>query len=193
MPKRGRSLDALLTEELADDQAASSYINAIISDSPELLPLALRDVARARRMAAVAERADIPRESLYGMLSEDSNPTLDNLTAILSAVGLKMLVVPDSVESEPPSSKDAGATINAIEVLRETVGSQRSPKVLRIGQSAGAERLSFSTPLAPSWAFNPSGLSMAARPEEGIGHKSSIDRIIAQEQKTQSSGLNGNI
>jgi probable addiction module antidote protein len=115
-------------EELADDRAASNYINAIISDSPDLLPVALRDVARARRMSAVAERAEIPRESLYGMLSEDSNPTLDNLTAILGAVGLKIQVAPieesakgvlttepgsQSIFNQPPLAKDVlGETAN---------------------------------------------------------------------------------
>lgn len=43
-------------------------------------------------MAIVAERAGVPRESLYKSLSSKGNPTLKTLIAVLSAAGLRLAV-----------------------------------------------------------------------------------------------------
>jgi len=56
----------------------------------QALLAALRHVAEAQGMASVAERAGIPRESLYRALSPSGNPTVKTLLAVLSAAGLKL-------------------------------------------------------------------------------------------------------
>lgn len=114
MPGRTRSLENWLMEQLADNHAASSYINEIISESPELFASALGDVARARRMANVAREADIPRESLYPMLSDAGNPTLQKLIAILGAVGLRLQVAPveESVQDQDSTDEDRPAVFD---------------------------------------------------------------------------------
>ena len=56
------------------------------------LRAALRHVAEAQGMAAVAERAGIPRESLYRALGPKGNPTVKTLLAVLSAAGLHLAV-----------------------------------------------------------------------------------------------------
>jgi probable addiction module antidote protein len=43
-------------------------------------------------MTKVAKDAGIQRESLYRALSDHGNPTLDTLTGVLSALGLKLSV-----------------------------------------------------------------------------------------------------
>jgi probable addiction module antidote protein len=43
-------------------------------------------------MAAVAERAGMPRESLYRALSPRGNPTIKTLLAVLGASGLHLAV-----------------------------------------------------------------------------------------------------
>ncbi len=53
---------------------------------------ALRHVAEARGMAAVAERAGMPRETLYRALSPNGNPTIKTLLAVLGAAGLHLAV-----------------------------------------------------------------------------------------------------
>ena len=58
----------------------------------EALLAALRHVAEVQGMAAVAERAGIPRESLYRALSPNGNPTMKTLFAVLEAAGLKLSV-----------------------------------------------------------------------------------------------------
>lgn len=43
-------------------------------------------------MAKVAEAAEINRENLYRMLSEDGNPRITSLSAVLHALGLRLSV-----------------------------------------------------------------------------------------------------
>ena len=99
MPKRTGDFDDWLLHELTDPEIAASYINTALSEDPDLLPLVLREVARAYTMKKVAKDAGVARESLYTILSACGNPTLSNLTAVLKAVRLKIAVVPDSPDS----------------------------------------------------------------------------------------------
>jgi probable addiction module antidote protein len=89
-------------KELTDPQLAAEYVNAAILEDPDLLPVVLREVAKAHTMKRVAEQAGLARESLYTSLSEAGNPTLTNLNGILKAVGLKIEIVPDSVKPSVP-------------------------------------------------------------------------------------------
>lgn len=99
MPKRTGDFDAWMLGELTDPQLAASYVNAAISEDPNTLKVALRNVAKAYTMKKVAEEVGVARESLYTSLSEAGNPTLANLNGILKAVGLKIAVTPDSEKS----------------------------------------------------------------------------------------------
>jgi probable addiction module antidote protein len=50
---------------LTDDAAVAEYMTAVLeTDDPDLLLLALGDVARARGMAQIAKAAGLGRESL---------------------------------------------------------------------------------------------------------------------------------
>ena len=70
-----------------DPDFASVYLAASLEESEQpggqqALLSALRHVAEAQGMAAVAERAGMPRESLYRALSAKGNPTIsDRLNA----------------------------------------------------------------------------------------------------------------
>lgn len=96
MSKAHRQHDAAVVELLREDPAfADEYLAVAMEevDQPggqEALLAALRHVAEAQGMAAVAERAGIPRESLYRALSPRGNPTVKTLLAVLSAAGLKL-------------------------------------------------------------------------------------------------------
>lgn len=51
---------------LMDEAAIAEYVTAVLeADDPELLLLALADIARAKGMAEVAREAGLGRESLY--------------------------------------------------------------------------------------------------------------------------------
>ena len=84
-----------LDDVLKDDNEAVAYLNAALADDdPEVFLLALRDLARARKggLAAMAEAAHLNREHLYRMLSENGNPELRSLEAILDALGFRLSV-----------------------------------------------------------------------------------------------------
>ncbi len=89
--------DAVVELLKADPDFASVYLAAALDESEQpggqqALLSALRHVAEAQGMAAVAKRAGIPRESLYRALSANSNPTIKTLLAVLGAAGLQLAV-----------------------------------------------------------------------------------------------------
>jgi probable addiction module antidote protein len=98
MPKRTRDYREGLLNDLKDATAAAHYLNAALEDSDEMFLVALRDVAEARQMAKVAERAQLSRESIYRMLTETGNPRYSSLLGILKALGLKLEVAADAKE-----------------------------------------------------------------------------------------------
>ena len=94
MPKRSSDYHSWLLTELADPHEAANYLNAAMEDSPEMFLKALRNVAEAHKMAKVATVAGVAREALYKTLSEEGNPRLYTLDAVLKATGLQIAVAP---------------------------------------------------------------------------------------------------
>ena len=101
-PPLNRPHDAAVVELLkADPEFANEYLAAALDEADEpggqaALLAALRHVAEAQGMAAVAERAGMPRESLYRALSPRGNPTIKTLLAVLGAAGLQLAVTRDT-------------------------------------------------------------------------------------------------
>ena len=82
-----------LMKDLVDPAEAAAYLDAALADGDqEVFLLALRDLAEARGMTALAKQANLNRESLYRMLSNKGNSQLSSLTAILSSAGLRLSV-----------------------------------------------------------------------------------------------------
>ena len=82
--------ERLIEELRADPEVARAYLAAAFEDSdPRVLLAALRTVVEARGMARVAEKAGIPRESLYRILSSKGNPRLTTLLAVVKAAGFR--------------------------------------------------------------------------------------------------------
>jgi probable addiction module antidote protein len=78
-----------LLADLKDPQYAAQYLTAARKESREAFLLALRDVADAQKgMKGIALEAGVNRENLYRMLSEEGNPRLSSLDAILKALGI---------------------------------------------------------------------------------------------------------
>lgn len=96
MNKSSRPHDDAVVELLREDPAfADEYLAVAMEEADQnggrqALLAALRHVAEAQCMASVAERAGIPRESLYRALSPNGNPTVKTLLAVLDAAGLKL-------------------------------------------------------------------------------------------------------
>jgi probable addiction module antidote protein len=99
MPKHSRSFKSELYKSLQDDSEALLYLQVGIEESiPDFLR-ALRHVAEARQMSTVAAMSKLNRENLYRILSEDGNPRLSSLAAILDALGLRLSIESASSES----------------------------------------------------------------------------------------------
>lgn len=78
--------------ELSDVYLATALEEASLPGGQFALLAALRHIAQAQGMSVVAERAGIPRESLYRALSPKGNPTFKTLLAVLGAAGLHLAV-----------------------------------------------------------------------------------------------------
>jgi probable addiction module antidote protein len=82
-----------LHDRLKSPQYCAAYLSAALADSGEAFLVALRDVTEAQEgMTQLANAAKVNRENLYRMLSEDGNPRLSSLGAILEALGLRLSV-----------------------------------------------------------------------------------------------------
>ena len=76
---------------LTDDAAVAEYMTAILeTGDPDLLLLALADVARARGMAQVAKDAGPGRESLYKALAPGAKPRYDTIIKVMRALGVQL-------------------------------------------------------------------------------------------------------
>ena len=76
---------------LTDDVAVAEYMTAVLeTEDPDLLLLALGDVARARGMAQVAKDAGLGRESLYKALAPGAKPRFDTILKVAKALGVRL-------------------------------------------------------------------------------------------------------
>ncbi len=50
------------------------------------------DVARSKGMTEIAKKTGLGRQALYTALSDNGNPTLETLSAVLSCLGLELTV-----------------------------------------------------------------------------------------------------
>jgi len=78
-------------------EAIAEYMTAVLeADDPDLLLLALADVARAKGMAQVAKDAGLGRESLYKALTPGAKPRFDTIMKVARALGVKFTAHPAS-------------------------------------------------------------------------------------------------
>jgi probable addiction module antidote protein len=75
---------------LENDAAIAEYMSVVLeADDPDLLLLALGDVARAKGMAQVARDAGLGRESLYKALAPGAKPRFETVMKVARALGVK--------------------------------------------------------------------------------------------------------
>ena len=72
------------TEHLETKEDMVAYLNLIMA--------ALGDIARARRMGAVAQETGLGRESLYKSLPINGNPEFATVLKVVDAPGLRLQV-----------------------------------------------------------------------------------------------------
>ena len=92
---RDKSYAESLEASLTDPVEAAAYLQAVMElDDNAALLVALRHVAKAHGMAEVARRAEVGDKSLFKSLSDTGNPTLETISKVLHAVGLRLSVTP---------------------------------------------------------------------------------------------------
>ncbi|MFN4221849.1 MULTISPECIES: addiction module antidote protein [Novosphingobium] len=69
------------------------YLEAAMEgNDPRQIASALGNIARSKGMSEIARKTGLGRQALYKSLSEDGNPTLETLVAVLSVLGLELTV-----------------------------------------------------------------------------------------------------
>ncbi|MBC2714856.1 MAG: putative addiction module antidote protein [Desulfobacteraceae bacterium] len=87
------SFDA--SDYLDSEEIIAEYLSASLENpDPDAFLVAVRDVAKARGISAVAATAGLGRESLYKALKPGAQPRFDTVRRLLVALGVKLDVVP---------------------------------------------------------------------------------------------------
>ncbi len=95
MTKTSVAYDIGLHEDLRDPVEAAEYLNAAMEDgAQDVFLMALRDVAKAHGLTRLARETALNRENMYRILSEEGNPQLSSLTALLDSLELKLSIEP---------------------------------------------------------------------------------------------------
>jgi probable addiction module antidote protein len=92
---KDRSHDEAMGELFQEDPTyALELLNSVLEDGePGELLIALRQMTKAfGGVQSVAEKANLNPTQLYRTLSQDGNPGLSSLAAILKAMGLRLAV-----------------------------------------------------------------------------------------------------
>jgi probable addiction module antidote protein len=78
-------------EHLETEEDMVCYLEAALEENdPTLVAAALGDIARAKGMTQIAQKAGLGRESLYKALSPDGNPEFSTVLKVVNALGLKL-------------------------------------------------------------------------------------------------------
>ncbi|MBI2026990.1 MAG: putative addiction module antidote protein [Deltaproteobacteria bacterium] len=93
--KKARDHEEALLEELKDIEEAAAYLSAALEENdPNTFLLALKRVAKAHGISKIAAKSTINRQHVYRALSEEGNPTIKNLLALLTALHFNLEVKP---------------------------------------------------------------------------------------------------
>ena len=95
MTKPSITYDIGLHEDLRDPVEAAEHLNAALEDGTQnVFLMALRDVAKAHGLTRLARETALNRENMYRILSEEGNPQLSSLKALLDSLELKLSIEP---------------------------------------------------------------------------------------------------
>ena len=84
-----------VAEYLDSPETIAAYLNEAFETGDMSFTLAaIRDVARARGMTAVAKETGFAREALYRALDKGGNPEFATLMSVIAAFGLRFNVHP---------------------------------------------------------------------------------------------------
>ncbi len=82
-----------LNDELKNPKLALHYLNEALKDEDEgVFLIALKDVLTAQGLdkTALAKKANLNRQNIYRMLSENGNPRWNSLASLFGALGMQL-------------------------------------------------------------------------------------------------------
>ena len=83
---------------LTDEETIAEYLSAALEDpNPDMLLVAVKNVARARGISQLAHDTGLGRESLYKALAPGAKPRYDTILKVLRALGVKLHAEPMNV------------------------------------------------------------------------------------------------
>jgi probable addiction module antidote protein len=98
-------------EVLTSPERIAAYLEIVLEDDdPEVLKVALGNIARAKGMAEIAKKAGIRRTSLYRALSPEGNPEFATVAGVLKALGLRLSVTQEGTTRRRAPARSRGAT-----------------------------------------------------------------------------------
>jgi probable addiction module antidote protein len=103
--RASRPFRATQLAQLKDPESAALYLEeALAAGDTAAFKLALRNVAEARLggMSALSGRTQLNREALYRSLSQGGNPTLETITKVMRALGLRISVTVERTAAYQP-------------------------------------------------------------------------------------------
>ena len=84
-------------EHLETEEDMAAYLNVALEEGDlSLIMASLGDIARARRMAVVAQETGLGRESLYKSLSPGGNPEFATVLKVVRSLGFRLQVTTGS-------------------------------------------------------------------------------------------------
>ena len=80
-----------VADYLTDEASMGEYLTAILADGdPDLLLSAIGDIAKARGMTQIAERAGLGRESLYKAFAPGAKPRFETVMKVLQSLNINL-------------------------------------------------------------------------------------------------------
>jgi len=86
-----------VAEHLRTPKEMAAYLEACLEESngdASFVAKALGDIARAKGMTQVAQKAGLSRESLYKALSGERTPGFDTILKVVHALGIEFHAAP---------------------------------------------------------------------------------------------------
>jgi probable addiction module antidote protein len=127
--KKAKAFDA--AAYLDTPEAMAEYVAAAMETGDAgLIKESVGDIIRARGMTDMAKASGVSRASLYRAFGEGGNPTLDNMMAVINALGLTLSAsAPAKVKPKrKAAAKKAPAKKKA---AAKKVSVKRKPKAVR--------------------------------------------------------------
>ncbi len=136
MSKILSKFDAAAT--LRDSEAIAEYMAAAFeTQDPSYVSHALGVVARAKGMSEIARASGLSREHLYRSFSEDGNPTLKSILAVMDALGVQLTATATEKTSGSSTTKAAKRPAKKAARKKASAASRKKP-VTRTKKKAAA-------------------------------------------------------